>query len=143
MNTKVNQGLLKQAETLQTKYPHFIVGGSVALYLHGVRLQRWDHVRSDLDIVMPYYTKIDGSVDETNKTSGADFDYSVKVHDIKLGSVKVDCLIEPKARYEIVKFNDVEYKVVPLLTIIEAKLRYALKGNQKHINDLHKILLAK
>jgi hypothetical protein len=138
MNTNTNRGLLNQIEVLQAKYPQLIVGGSVALFLHGIRLKRWDNVKSDLDIITPYYTLIEGSVSETNKPSGCDFDYS-----INLNGTKIDCLIEPKAKYEIVKFNDVNYKVVPLLTIIEAKLRYALKGNQKHIDDLNKMLLAK
>ena len=138
METKVNQGLLAQVETLQAKYPQLIVGGSVALFLHGVRLKRWDMVKSDLDLVTPYYTLIENGVNERKTNSGADFDYS-----ISLNSVKIDVRIDPKAKYEVIKFKEVSYKVVPLLEIIEAKVRYALKGNQKHINDLTKIILNK
>lgn len=138
METRLNQGLLKQVETLQTKYPQLIVGGSVALFLHGVRLKRWDMIKSDLDLITPYYTLIEEGIYERQTNSGADFDYSVNIN-----GVKVDVRIDPKARYEVIKFGEFSYKVAPLLQIIEAKVRYALKGNQKHVNDLNKMILNK
>lgn len=135
---KVNSGLLKQAEILQAKYPQIIVGGSVALFLHGVRLKRWEFAKSDLDLIIPYYTLLEGGVSERKTKSGADFDYSVN-----LNGTKIDVKIDPYSKYEIVDFKGIKFKVKPMLDIIEAKIRYALSGNQKHIDDLNKIILNK
>ena len=136
---------LQIVKKLQQTYPHFIVGGSVALYLHGVVLDRWiNDSKKDIDIITPYYTLIqhtdhikvtDG---ETTKSSGCDFDYATEVD-----GIKVDVLIDPKARYEIKTCDGIQLKVAPLLNIMEAKLRYALAGNQKHVEDLTKMLTRK
>jgi hypothetical protein len=127
---------LEVVRELQTKYPHFIVGGSMALYLHGVRLSRWNNGGSDLDVITPYYTLIEGALEIDDMKSGCDFDYQVK-----LDNLKVDCLIDPKARYEIVKHKEVSYKVIPMLQIVRAKVDYALKGNEKHKSDLKDMII--
>lgn len=136
---------LQIVKKLQQTYPHFIIGGSVALYLHGVLLDRWiNDSKKDIDIITPYYTLIQHTDDinvtngETTKSSGCDFDYATEV-----GGIKVDVLIDPKARYEVKTCEGVHYKVVPLLKIVEAKLRYALAGNDKHTEDLIKMLKSK
>jgi len=128
---------------LQESCPILQVGGSAGLFLHGVRLKRWVKGSSDIDLSVPYYhnfRKAEGLVIENtaDAKSGNDFDYVFEAN-----GVKVDCKVDPKQRYEIIKYRDFEYRVTPLLTIIEAKLRYAAKGNAKHESDLKEMLLKK
>jgi hypothetical protein len=133
---------LKTLRDIQEQYPLCHVGGSVGLFLHGVRLKRWADVNSsDLDLIFPYYIapestdklKLDFSSD---KASGNDFDYTFSVN-----GTKVDVKIDPKQRYELITYNGFKYKVGTLLTILEAKMRYALLGNSKHSNDIKEMIL--
>lgn len=138
---------LETVAEIQQRYPMFHVGGSVGLFLHGVRLQRWTKgtsSRSDLDMVSPYFVLVedpegqDGVVDHLDgKASGNDFDETF-LYD----GVKVDYKIDPKQRYEIIEYRGTKYKVSPLLTILEAKMRYALNGQHKHKNDITEMIKA-
>ena len=129
--------LLKE---IQTKYPMFHVGGSVGLYLHGVRLKRWfDKGKSyDFDMVTPYFVLPEDKIGEEEvlyldaKASANDFDETFIV-----GNTKVDLRIDPKQRYEIIEHDGFKFKVSNLLTILEAKMRYALLPNgKKHKEDI-------
>lgn len=136
--------LLKE---IQTKYPMFHIGGSVGLYLHGVRLKRWynPHKSSDYDMVSPYFVLPEGKVGNEEieyldaKASGNDFDETFIV-----GGTKVDIRIDPKQRYEIIEHNGFKFKVSNLLTILEAKMKYALLPNgKKHKNDILEMVVKK
>lgn len=134
-------------QEIQTALPLSHIGGSTALFLHGVRIPRHNintsnDSKSDFDIVLPYY--IDPKSIETlniefssEKSSGNDFDYTFGISS-KLSSqqIKIDVKIDPKQRYEIIEYKGFKFKVSSILTILEAKMRYALAGNSKHRDDI-------
>jgi len=144
-----NRFLIPVLQELSKANPLIIVGGSVGLFLHGVVLER-EYV--DLDIILPYYTKLvapDGSeilteVEEGGfKKSANDFTdcYSLTC---KLGNetteFKADVVVKPQQRYKNIKYNGFDFKVADMLTIIEAKLKYALNGQDKHVSDFNYLL---
>lgn len=137
---------LETVAAIQKQYPMMHVGGSTALFLHGVRLKRWMKRKSgsDLDFISPYFILPDNTIKSADgtedlkvdfidgKASANDFDYTFIID-----GTKIDYRIDPKQRYEVVEFDGVKYKVSPLLTILEAKMRYALQpGGTKHRNDI-------
>lgn len=137
LSEKLGIPLVRQ---IQDKYPHIILGGSVALFLYGVELRRFkDGYDFDIDLITPYFTLIETDSiikvrERDDQTSGNDFDDAFYIN-----GKKVDLKIEPKQRYNIVEVNGFKYKLCSLETIIEAKSRYALKGNKKHKGDLYEI----
>ncbi len=148
--SNLNLDLVKE---IQKKFPMFHVGGSVGLFLHGVRLKRWrDNSSSDIDMVSPYFVLPEGSInldgDENDKgdeivyldakASGNDFDETFMI-----GSIKVDYKIDPKQRYEIIEYDGFKFKVSPLITILDAKMKYALNGQQKHVEDMREMTTGK
>jgi hypothetical protein len=134
---------LEIVREIQTHHPMFHVGGSAGLFLHGARLKRWkDKDKSDLDLVSPYFVLVEGQegaeVEQLDsKASANDFDETF-LYD----GVKVDYRIDPKQRYEYIEYRGFKYKVSPLFTILEAKMRYALNGQKKHKDDLLELLKA-
>lgn len=139
---------IESLKEFQTKYPMTFIGGSTALFLHGVYLDRWrTNSQSDWDVITPYFILFKSEVNGINythaKKSGNDFDETFHVDLPKGGYIKMDVRIDPKTRYEIVEFDGFKFKVAPLLTIVEAKMRYALQGNKKHEDDLKEMLLKK
>lgn len=131
---------------IQTKYPYFHVGGSVGLFLHGVRLSRWlKSTRSDIDLIAPFFILPEGKIGDEDveyingKPSANDFDESFIV-----GGTKVDYRVDPKQRYEVIDYDGFKYKVSPLMTILEAKMKYALLPNgEKHKKDFFEMVLNK
>lgn len=139
---------LDLVQKIQTKYPLLHVGGSTALFLHGVRLKRWASKSSDLDFVSPYFFMFEAEEEwkEDNgdifthmdaKASGNDFDETFII-----GQTKIDYKIDPKQRYEIIEYKGFKYKVSTVEIILEAKARYALNGQTKHKEDLREIAKA-
>jgi hypothetical protein len=136
---------LETIQKIQQRYPMFHVGGSAGLFLHGARLNRWiDKNNSDLDLISPYFILVEdpegeeGVVQQLDaKTSGNDFDETF-LYD----GVKVDYKIDPKQRYEYIEYKGFKYKVNPLFTILEAKMRYALSNQKKHKDDLVELISA-
>jgi len=131
---------LKSAKILQDKYPLSIICGSLGLYLHGVRLSRWGKKGGDVDIISPYFIQYENSEGFTckwgdAKASGNDFDETF-ILTTSEGSVKIDVKIDNKQKYETIEWKGVKYKVSKLENIWEAKIRYAMRGQNKHKNDL-------
>lgn len=135
--------------SLQKKYPMLHVGGSVGLFLHGVRLKRMEREGAhDLDFISPYFflpeekLPLEGGkeveVDYLDaKASGNDFDETFIVD-----GTKIDYRIDPKQRYKIIEYNGFKFKVSDLLTILEAKMKYAkLPNGTKHRDDLIEMVL--
>lgn len=125
---------LELARKIQKSHPEMVIGGSLALFLHGIRLSRWKtSAPSDLDLVLPYYTHIEDSdfIVDKSKSDSKDFDMIVVVD-----NSTIDIKIDPKRRYESVIYEDITYFVSPLEVIWEAKCRYAALGNSKHRDDL-------
>ncbi len=131
--------------SIQKDYPMFHVGGSVALFLHGIRLKRWNSSGvSDIDLISPYFVLVEGDGDEIEvkqldgKGSANDFDETF-LYCFDGESTKVDYRIDPKQRYEIIEHKGFKYKVSPLEIIMAAKFKYALNGQSKHKNDVYEI----
>lgn len=128
---------------LVKKYPNIIIGGSLALILHGINLKRViKEGPGDLDLISPYFFYPEGEIsdekitfDEKSKSSGNDYDYTFFI-----GTMKADVRIDPKFRYEKINFLGTTYNVCPILPILEAKIRYALNGQSKHKEDILNIL---
>ena len=136
---------LPTVRSLQEENLNLIIGGSISLYLQGVRLNRFkgcDEI--DYDFTLPYYQILktkDGITieDGEEKTSGSDYGETIMIDD-----VKADLRIDPKQKYELLEYKGFTYKIVPLVTIIKAKAEYALtKWGQKHRDDLNEMILNK
>jgi hypothetical protein len=142
--------VLDVVQELQKKF-NLSVGGSVALFIQGLMLKRESN-QVDLDIILPYYQRLnlDNSNDDEScieeieefggKASGNDFSqtYGLSTKDGRF--IKMDVRVRPEQKYEVVNYNGFEYKVCDILTILEAKMRYAIEGDKKHREDLYKLL---
>lgn len=132
---------LAEVRFLQEQNPYAHIGGSVALWLHGLNLKRWGKgSSSDLDLVVPFFFQWNKTAEfdidyKDAKSSGNDFDET-----FILNSVKVDVKIDNTQRYEIIERGGFKYKVSSLETILEAKLRYAMNGQSKHKEDIRELL---
>lgn len=133
---------------LLTSYPQLHVAGSVALFLHGIRLKRWlaTSNKSDMDIIAPYFDIYDNvhpgyKVTHTEqKKSGNDYDSTHEIITDDGRHIKMDVAIDPKEPFEFIEYNGFRYKVGKVEGILEAKVRYAMKGNQKHRNDVYEMI---
>ena len=136
-------------QKLQEVNPNLIIGGSISLYLQGVRLRRFktfSNKEIDFDITLPYWQKLLGKegvdIDEEggeDRPSGSDYEETIFIN-----SVKADIRIDPKQKYEMVTYKGFDFKVIPLETVIKAKAEYALtKWGQKHRDDLREMILNK
>lgn len=136
-NKKFNFDLIK---TIQTKYPMVHIGGSTALFLHGVRLERFKQSGAgDIDLVCPYFILFEGDKDNNveyfnGKKSGNDFDET-----FIWNGIGVDVKIDNKQRYEIINYEGFNYKVSTLETILAAKIKYSQNGQTKHRDDIYEI----
>jgi hypothetical protein len=151
---KIEKNLkLDAVKIIQTKYPTFHVGGSIGLFLHGIRLKRWiNNKSSDIDMIAPYFILPEFNSDEDDeddevdseykdaKKSGNDFDETFVLYG-DFGSVKIDYRIDPHQRYEIIEYKGFKYKVSPLMTIMDAKMKYAMNGQRKHAQDIKEMIL--
>jgi hypothetical protein len=153
-------------EIIQEKYNVFY-GGSFALLLYGCNLKRDRNYIYDIDIIMPYYSKIrksdltscgypiDSIHDCGSKNSGNDFDRTISIYfktnnDIEKDilkeintinrSIKIDIKIDPHQTYNYVKYEDYEFKLSEIEPILEAKIKYSKNGQDKHKKDLMTLL---
>jgi hypothetical protein len=137
---------------LQQTYPNLIIGGSIGLFLQGIVL---DRIETDLDIILPYWDNIFNSeflatINKSEKNtlnidngthimSGADFDEQGTIcHNNRW--IKYDLVVSPKTKFKVVTYNDFKFKVIDWKDTLEYKLKYAKSGNEKHNNDLIKML---
>lgn len=136
--------LLPEVKKLQELNPHLIVGGSISLYLQGVRLKRFHDGGIDYDFTMPFYQplKLPEDIDMEegeDERSGSDYE-----ENFFLSDVKADMRIDPKQKYELVDYKGFTYKVIPLMTILKAKVEYSFtKWGQKHKDDIREMILNK
>lgn len=115
-----------------------IITGGLGLSLHGINLKR---SIGDIDIILPYFSPITlGDPLPVEHSSGNDFDYQYKVSIPEVGICIIDMKINPKAKWEIVTYQNMIFKVAPICDILYYKAKYAMKGNIKHINDIKNIL---
>jgi len=148
--TSENMGeILKSVQKIQNDFPYSILGGSLALYLYGCKLERFKDYNSDIDISVPFYygfenvsdvKPVDGSWVQktTDKNYGNDFNYSFTIDD-----TDVDVRIDANQKYQVIEYCGFKYKVALLPVIIAAKCEYALKGQIKHSGDLMELMANK
>ena len=130
----LNLGLIAK---IQERFDHAILCGSAALYLQGVRLQRFSYSKSDIDLILGRWEllEIDGNEPKPSKDlpSGCDFEEQVLVD-----GTKVDIRVNPYAKYEFVEYKGFNFKVQPFMETIEHKSRYR---NPKHENDFKELMI--
>ena len=136
--------LLPTVRILQELNSNLIIGGSISLYLQGVRLKRFESGGVDYDITLPFYQIIESSskitvMDGEERPSGSDYGETVLIN-----GVKADIRIDPTQKYKVLEYKGFKYKIVPLEIIIKAKSEYALtKWGLKHKQDLQEMILNK
>ncbi len=143
-DTKTAMGLHLVRE-IQTLHPEVIISGSLALYLHGIRLNRYkkNGQLSDIDLIVPYYISFEKSLNLTgyySSENSSDFDYIVEEMSPYKGK-KIDVKIDNKQPYEMIEMDDFKFKVSLIEDIIAAKIRYMKQGRngEKHKNDLYEM----
>lgn len=138
---------------IQQKYPLIMVGGSLALFLHGIRLERFGEGNGDIDLIAPFYHEIEPtkdmkvenkntiiSLDEIECDEDAELFYTNDFSErLYINGFKVDIQINPHNRYETIEYQGNKYRVAKLEHIMEAKWRYAIKGSLKHKRDCYEI----
>lgn len=85
---KIDENMnLKLLRRIQTENPELIIAGSTALYLYGIKLDRFKNTNSNFDFIIPYYKlfRKTGKVSwvgtsTEDKMSGNDFDLSIGVY---------------------------------------------------------------
>jgi len=136
---------IKIVQKMMIVHPELIIGGSTALFLHGIRLKRWRNAMSDIDMITPYYVKFEDNVlNELVFTEQVERIYqSRKSHFTKIimvnKDIKMDLRIDPKQQYEYVEYEEFKYKVSTLEIIMKAKCKYAIDGSIKHKEDIKEI----
>lgn len=128
---------------LQAQY-NFIIGGSTSLHISGYTLER-QAGKVDLDIIMPYYQKLetfeDIEIEEFDGGfSGSDYSQTYGISSVDGRFIKADIRVCPTQRYDIVNYKNNKYKVCDIMTTLEAKCRYAMEGNSKHRKDIMYLL---
>lgn len=127
---------------IQTHNPYLHVGGSAALYLYGIKLSRIEEGSgqpSDIDMVSPFYHFLNGDekdVVEQSKSKNSGNDFHEGFYFNKIG---VDMRIDNMQKYNIIEYDGFKYKVSQFEVILQAKLNYAMQGNEKHQKDIAEI----
>lgn len=118
------------------------IGGSVALYLHGIGLQRiYDASTIDFDLCVPYYIPLTGEATDkiqvaNEENRGSDADYKEV---LTFNGTKIDYRVDPSEPFHVIRLNEFDYRVTPLEIIMEAKFRYAIRKSKKHRDDCYEI----
>jgi len=144
MNKEIEQGIVERLDIIkdiQDVIPNCHVGGSIGLYLHGIKLQR-EYNRSDIDLVIdeepPKKFQIMNRYTETTSNPN-DFDYRYRSA-VKDGLyIKVDIRISPEPSFVVINFMGIDYNVSKQRDILFWKQKYADKWSEKHIADLNYI----
>lgn len=131
----------------QEKYPTSHVGGSIGLMLHGVDLKRdLDKVDVDLTVQAPLFLDDqahDLQISDVEESScPEDFEYQFRKHPAGMSGpyFKVDINILKEKESDLISHDGFIYRVSKKEDILFYKLLYALKGIEKHKNDLITII---
>lgn len=117
---------------IQEKYPESCVGGSVGLFLHQMNILIPTPPLGDIDIISKTEIRLDNSeIDSKNKSS--DFNYSMFLNNNL--SVKIDVKIQEGLEYDIITFNNFDFKVCKLYIILKYIYKYAINSN--HFTKYH------
>lgn len=116
---------------IQEKYPESCVGGSVGLFLHQMNILIPTPSLGDIDIISKTEIRLDNSEIDSRKMS-SDFDYSMFLNN---PSIKIDVKIQEGLEYDIITFNNFDFKVCKLYIILKYIYKYAIKYN--HFTKYH------
>jgi len=124
LTARVVDSMEEKLETVQklcNDFPNTIIGGSLALFLYGGRLDRWKDGSSDIDIAIPYFHGFDSLDKDTNVSTKQynDYDYSFVID-----GINVDVKIDNKQQYRVGDYKNFKYKVALLSDILKEKAKY-------------------
>lgn len=119
---------------LQHKYPDLHVGGSLGLYLHGIKLSR-PISEGDIDLckAIDNINRENEKVDNTGSFQ-CDFDYRFEHK-----GIVIDLRIDKDQQFDEILYQGRMYRVSKVKTILEFKKKYADKGYDKHAKDLEEV----
>lgn len=128
-------GIVRQ---FQKRFPSCHVGGSIGLLIRGVDLKRSLAI-SDIDLTtnceLSFKEPVD-IADVTETSNPEDFDYQFRYYHTGGIYTKVEINIAPDKGYDVIEFEGHRYNVSKLADIYFYKSAYAVKGVEKHIDDL-------
>jgi hypothetical protein len=145
LKKKISLPLVRE---MQEKWPEVIISGSVALYLHGLKLKRWhDNVvvdNRDLDILIPHYVPFDEDerfrfenwITGSSPIPGSNGMCCVW----SVNGLKIDTIICPQQGWEFIELDGFKYKVARLEGILWAKMAYIWQGKIKHLYDIYELV---
>lgn len=125
LREKLNSNIkLEALKELVTKHPQVIIGGSVAMIMQGHVLERFYTGINDVDIILPYYMHLSEDsqkeiIELDDKSEENDFDVKTSYNGLLL-----DIAIDPKSKYIEVEYEGSKFKVVPMYTIFQYKMKY-------------------
>lgn len=137
-STEISNGLTQ--EQLASKLKEFsdkgfIIGGSIALRAHGYSIERSS--MSDIDIITTSLDRASVIKEFSNMSHMKEFSSRDSICSFKgLFGEKYDILSNPQAHFVKRNFIGVEITVQDEIEIWEIKLKYALNGMTKHMNDI-------
>lgn len=120
--------------------PLAIVVGSLALFLRGVRLKRFESYIHDIDIVLPYYSQFEGNEevkikDIKDENSGSNFDIQ-KIVSYGENDIIIEAAIDPKTKWEYIEYDGFKFKVGLLEEIWKYKLKYNRPKDREDLKEI-------
>lgn len=132
MTTPTRQ--LQIVRAIQKKYPDVHLGGSLAVFLWGLNL---DRPFTDIDLCAPSTAGMSIPTNAKDYREGSDnhdFDYGFNFQ-----GYKIELKIDASQKSNILMHLGFAYLVTSIHVIREYKVKYASRGYEKHIKDLSRI----
>lgn len=133
---------LELVRSLQNKYPDLYLGGSLALLMYGIDLRRDGRDIGDLDFnkIRDEIDLVPGATNRYEDDMEGDKDSIEMTYRLEYKGESIDIEINKFCDCEYIGYKGNEYKVASIHTILGKKFKYALKGTQKHIDDIKYLL---
>lgn len=119
---------------LQQKYSDLHAGGSIALFLRGIKLSR-PISEGDIDLCKA----IDNINDKNaliDKCGSFDCDFKYR---FEYKGITIDLRIDKDQLFDEIKYQGRTYRVSKVSTILHYKKKYADLGYEKHAKDLDEV----
>lgn len=124
---------LELVKKLQKKYNDLYLGGSLGLLIHGISLGRdigdIDFTKKSDEGLKPEHLKLPTSVNSSDM-----------IYAFEEDGIKVEIGTDPNVSYTDEWYEGYFYKVSSIEHILGKKMKYALQGEEKHINDIKHLL---
>ena len=129
--------IMKNVDLIIQDNPNAIISGSLALILSGLLDYR---KIKDIDITLPFYGGFNKSIFKSKFGESGNDTILMELHTGNNDDViKYDLFINPKAIYTKITFDNKEYKIADIPTILQAKFKYLTEGSIKHWFDIKNI----